>query len=50
MRIQFKDAPAADFLFAGSPTPRNELGALPSASRPACPPMSQFSHRLSSVC
>ncbi|KAL7563073.1 hypothetical protein ACA910_022566 [Epithemia clementina (nom. ined.)] len=25
MRIQFKDAPAADFLFAGTPTPRNEL-------------------------
>lgn len=26
MRIQFKDAPAASFLFSGSDCPRNELG------------------------
>jgi glucose-6-phosphate 1-dehydrogenase len=28
IRIQFKDAPAAKFLFQGSDTPRNELGTL----------------------
>lgn len=26
MRIQFKDAPASDFIFKGEPCPRNELG------------------------
>ena len=28
MRIQFKDAPGAYYLFKGEPTPRNELGEL----------------------
>ena len=27
MRIQFKDAPAAEFIFQGDACPRNELGA-----------------------
>ena len=28
MRIQFKDVPAADFLFQGIDTPCNELGKI----------------------
>lgn len=28
IRVQFKDAPAADFLFQGEDCPRNELGML----------------------
>lgn len=29
IRVQFKDAPAADFLFQGEDCPRNELGKCP---------------------
>lgn len=31
MRIQFKDAPAGEYIFEGNACPRNELGKYPSS-------------------
>lgn len=51
MRIQFRDAPAGNFLFDGSPCPRNELGKNGKVYFVFCRLERMFSHHgLLNVC